>query len=510
MGIPPLLQATDVAKAYAGVRALRSASFDLRAGEVHALVGENGAGKSTLIKILSGAVQPDSGVVAVDNVAVHHKSPQAAMARGIACIHQQPALFPTLTVAENLALGVEARRTFGRVDWRVRARRAKDLLAQVGARIDPLALVDGLSMPEQQLVGIARALGANARILILDEPTASLSSADADHLLSVLRDLRARGVGMIYISHRLEELPAIADRVTVLRDGETIGTRAMPDVTRDDLIAMMVGRSMATIYPKRAVTIGDPVLVLEQFGCTASRVRDVNLTVHAGEIVGLAGLVGAGRTELARAIFGLTPADCGTMLLHGSIVRVRTPRDAVQRGIAYVPEDRRQHGVILDMDIRSNITLPSIDDFANDSAFARVDVARETAVASQYVERMGVKTASLDTPVAALSGGNQQKVALARWLVTSPTLLILDEPTQGVDVGAKAEIHTLVSAMAEQGMAVIMISSELPEIIGMSDRIAVMHGGTIARTFDRADATPALVLAAALGQAAAMPAAGAA
>lgn len=497
-----LLQARDVSKAYAGVQALRSATFDLRPGEIHALVGENGAGKSTLIRILSGATQPDGGSIVIVGEEVTDHSPSAAKRHGIACIYQQPAHFPELTVAENLAVGVERPGRFGIVDWKARRERAARMLARVGATIDPTTTVAELSMPQQQLVEIARALGADARILILDEPTASLTEKDAQHLLAVLRRLRAGGVGMIYISHRLEELSAIADRVTVLRDGETIGTRAMSAVSRAQLIEMMVGRSLSSIYPVRDAIIGEPVLQLREFGCSASGVHGVTLTVRAGEILGVAGLVGAGRTELARAIFGLTPSDAGEMLLEGTRVHAESSSRAISHGVAYVPEDRRKHGVVPEMAISDNITLASLDRCSPSGALGALgalDGDRERAIAVEYVSKLQVRTPSTFNAVGILSGGNQQKVALARWLATDPRLLILDEPTQGVDVGAKAEIHAIISTLAERGVAIILISSELPEILGMSDRIVVMREGTIVRTFDRVDATPALLLEAALG-----------
>ncbi|HEY0777165.1 MAG TPA: sugar ABC transporter ATP-binding protein [Gemmatirosa sp.] len=495
----PLLAATDLTKSYAGVQALKRASFDLRAGEVHALVGENGAGKSTLIKILTGAVRPDGGEIRVAGLPVAEHSPRAAKARGIAAIYQQPALFPELTVAENLALGVEPRRgRWGRIDWPARRARAAALLARVGARVSPDADAGSLSMPEQQLVEIARALGADARVLVLDEPTASLGEEDAQNLLRVVRELRARGVGMIYISHRLDELPAIADRVTVLRDGRTIDTRPMSEVSRPQLIQLMVGRELAAVFPKRPVPIGEPVLEVRGLGCAAAGVRDVTLTVRAGEIVGLAGLVGAGRTELARTIFGITPADAGEIRIRGRRVAITNPADAIAHGIAYVPEDRRRHGVVPELPISANVTLASLDRITRRGA---LDFGRERAVAADSVRRLGVKTPSIRTPASALSGGNQQKVALGRWLMTQPAVLILDEPTQGIDVGAKSEIHALMTDLAEQGAAVLMISSELPEVIGMSDRVAVMCAGTVVDVCDRADATPQRILQGALGHA---------
>ncbi|HEX9106985.1 MAG TPA: sugar ABC transporter ATP-binding protein [Longimicrobiales bacterium] len=496
MADAPLLLARDIAKAYAGVRALRGVSFELRGGEVHALIGENGAGKSTFIKIVTGAIQPDAGRIELNGEPIVHSSPRAAKQRGIVAIYQQPALFPELSVAENIAIGYEPGGLWSRVDWRRRRQRALELLARVGARIEPERDAAELSMPQQQLVEIARALGADARVLILDEPTASLSEGDTRNLFRVLRELRAQGVGIIYISHRLEELPQIADRVTVLRDGRTIDTKAMADVSRDELIRMMVGRELSAVFPKREVAQGEPVLELRGLGSSVAGVHDVDLEVRAGEIVGLAGLVGAGRTELARTLFGLTPADAGEVRLRGTKVRLGSPAQAIARGIAYLPEDRRRHGVILDMAVSANITLASL---ARLSRPAGLDFRRERELAADCTTRLAIKTPSIFTPVSALSGGNQQKVALSRWLVTRPALLILDEPTQGVDVGAKAEIHALMSELAAQGLAVLMISSELPEILGMSDRIVVMRGGTVVEVLSRAQATQERVLAAALG-----------
>lgn len=493
---PLLLRAEHITKSYAGVQALKSASFTLRAGEVHALIGENGAGKSTLIKIITGAVEPDGGELFLRGQPLTHNSPQHARSLGIAAIYQQPALFPALTVAENIAFGLERKSLWQRIDWRARRQRAETLLAQVGAKIHPDALAGELSMPEQQLVEIARALGAEAKVLIMDEPTASLSEEDTNNLFRVIHELRARGVGIIYISHRLEELPLIADRVTVLRDGTTIDTRVMQDVDRQELIRLMVGRELSAVFPKRDVAMGEVVLELRNLGSQAAGVRNINLTVRAGEIVGLAGLVGAGRTELARTLFGLTPADVGEILLHGERITIPSPAAAIQHGIAYVPEDRRRHGVVLDLPISHNITLATLDRLAK---FGALDFQRERELAVEYVNRFAVKTPTTFAPVATLSGGNQQKVALSRWLATEPRLLILDEPTQGIDVGAKAEIHSLMGELAARGMAILMISSELPEVLGMSDRIAVMHNGTIVDVLSRADATQQRVLSLALG-----------
>jgi rhamnose transport system ATP-binding protein len=494
--VPKLLELTNITKSFAGVPAVKAVSFDLYAGEVHALVGENGAGKSTLIKVITGAHLPDEGRIEVQGRMVANLDPVLARDLGIAAIYQQPALFPDLTVAENIAIGLEPAGGWRRVRWGHRRTRARKLLEKIGATIDPETEVHSLSMPEQQLVEIARALGAEARILIMDEPTASLSDTEVDRLFRVIGDLKTHGVGIIYISHRLEELPQIADRVTALRDGVLVGTRRMEEVSRSDLIRMMVGRELSAVFPKTFVEPGEVVLELRNLGCRAAGVRDVSLNVRAGEILGLAGLVGAGRTELARVLFGLMPADTGLVRLRGQVVAIHSPPRAAALGIAYVPEDRRRHGVILDMTTAANTTLATLRSI---SRFGFLDFRRERVITSDFVRQLGIKTPSLEMPVGNLSGGNQQKVALARWLAANPALLILDEPTQGVDVGAKAEIHRLMSELAGRGLAILMISSELPEILGMSDRIAVMHGGTIVGTVNRAGATQEAILELALG-----------
>lgn len=491
-----LLRAANITKSYAGAQALKSAQFELRAGEVHALIGENGAGKSTLIKIITGAVEADSGEIELNGQPITRTSPRLAKSLGIAAIYQQPALFPELTVAENIALGFEPTGLWKRINWNVRHSRARDLLDQVGARIDPAAVAGDLTMPQQQLVEIARALGADAKVLIMDEPTASLSEEDTRNLFNVIRKLRAQGVGLIYISHRLEELALIADRVTVLRDGSTIDTRLMSEVDRHELIRLMVGRELSAVFPKRTVELGETVLELRHLSSSAAGVSDINLVVRAGEIVGVAGLVGAGRTELARTIFGLTPADAGELLLRGKVIRINSPAEAIERGIAYLPEDRRRHGVILEMAISANIGLASLN---NLSRFGAMDFRREKEIAANYARQLSIKTPAIFSTVATLSGGNQQKVALSRWLAIKPSVLILDEPTQGIDVGAKSEIHALMTELATEGAAILMISSELPEILGMSDRIAVMRNGTVAGILNRKDATQQELLAMALG-----------
>jgi rhamnose transport system ATP-binding protein len=494
----PLLELRQLAKSFGGARALRGVDFDLQAGEVHALLGENGAGKSTLIKIVTGAHQPDSGTITIAGQLATDLAPATAHALGIACIYQQPALFPDLTVAENIALRLEPATAARKVNWSDRRARAEALLARIGAAISPETEVRSLSMPEQQLVEIACALGAGARIVIMDEPTASLTQKEQHLLFAVVRDLRANGVGVIYISHRLEEIFALADRVTVLRDGQSVGTNRVVDINEASLIRMMVGREMTQIYPPSESTPGRVVLALRDVGCAASGVRKISFEVRAGEVFGLAGLVGAGRTELARVLFGLTPADRGTIELNGERVTLRTPQEAVAHGIAYVPEDRRRHGVVLDMPIAANMTM-AIHRQIFRGAWLRFGAER--ALALDYIRDLAVKCTGPDAPGGSLSGGNQQKVSLARWLATKPKLLILDEPTQGVDVGAKSEIHRIIRRLAKEGLAVLLISSDLPEALGMSDRLGVMRGGTLVATLP-AHADAHAVMAAALGQSA--------
>ncbi|WP_414662155.1 sugar ABC transporter ATP-binding protein [Horticoccus sp. 23ND18S-11] len=497
MSAPPLLELRQIAKSFGGARALKGVDFTLHAGEVHALLGENGAGKSTLIKIVTGAHQPDAGTITVAGQVVEHLSPATAHAQGIACIYQQPALFPDLTVVENIALRLEAGGPLRRIDWSARRAAALGLLQRIGAAVSPDAEVRTLSMPEQQLVEIACALGAGARIVIMDEPTASLTQQEQHLLFAVVRDLRANGVGVIYISHRLEEIFALADRVTVLRDGESVGTNPVGDMTESSLIRSMVGRDMTQIYPPSEASPGAVVLSLRQLGCAASGVHDVTFEVRAGEIFGLAGLVGAGRTELARILFGLTPADAGEIQLNGETILLATPQDAVGRGIAYVPEDRRRHGVVLEMPIEENMTM-AIHRRLFRGAWLRFGAERSLAL--DYIRDLAVKCSGPTAPGGSLSGGNQQKVSLARWLATKPRVLILDEPTQGVDVGAKSEIHKIVRRLAREGLAVLLISSDLPEVLGMSDRIGVMRGGTLTAILPgKADAHT--VMSAALGQA---------
>ncbi len=490
-----LLRLTSLTKSFGAVRALRQVSLDLQPGEVHALLGENGAGKSTLIKIITGAHQPDGGTIEINGKRLRHLTPALAHKQGIACIYQQPALFPELTVIENIGLRLESASVWQRVNWARRRTRAGELLQRIGADISPTAEVRSLSMPEQQLVEIACAVGTGARIVIMDEPTASLTQKEQRLLFALVRELRAQGVGIIYISHRLEEIFTLADRVTVLRDGESIGTRPVRELDEATLIKLMVGRAVAHIFPPNESEPGAVRLELKNLSCAAGGVHDVNLRVRAGEILGLAGLVGAGRTELARVLFGITPADSGEIHLDDKPIRITSPQEATAHGIAYVPEDRRRHGIILELPIAHNMTM-AIHQQIFPGTWLRLGAERRFALDS--IRTLDIKAAGPDAPGGSLSGGNQQKVSLARWLATRPKLLILDEPTQGVDVGAKSEIHKIIRRLAREGLAVLMISSELPEILGMSDQIAVMRGGTITALLP-GNASADAVMTAALG-----------
>lgn len=492
----PLLAFRQITKSFGAVRALRGVDLEVRAGEVHALLGENGAGKSTLIKVATGAHAPDSGAIELGGETLARLDPALARRRGIACIYQQPALFPELSVAENLALRLEPASGWRRVAWSKRQSLAVDLLARIGADINPAREVGTLSMPEQQLVEIASAIGAGARVVIMDEPTASLTRHEQERLFGIVNTLRREGVAVIYISHRLEEILALADRVTVLRDGRSVASCTRAEVDEASLIRLMVGRDVAQLYPPSESAPGPVRLELRALCCRAAGGRPVSLRVHAGEVYGLAGLVGAGRTELARTIFGLTPADAGELWVDGSLVGIGSPQEAIARGLAYVPEDRRRHGVVLELPIEQNVSLAA---WRRLFPLGWLRRKRERGEAERFVRALSIRTPDTESPAAHLSGGNQQKVALARWLATRPGILILDEPTQGVDVGAKSEIHRLVRRFAAEGMAVVLISSDLPEILGMSDRIGVMRGGELVAELP-GGATATQVMSAALGQ----------
>lgn len=491
-----LLQAIDIQKSFGGVKALKGVSLEVQAGEVHAIVGENGAGKSTLIKVLTGALQPDHGEIWLAGRRIENNSPAKAREHGIGVIYQQPALFPHLTVAENIGLANDGSKLWHKVDWKNRRKRAARRLQQLGSQVSPDALVATLSMPEQQTVEIAKALDANASVLIMDEPTASLGTVDAENLLRVVSELRANGTGILYISHRLEELFRIADRVTVLRDGNSIGTRDMSAATSTELIRMMVGRDLEALFPKHDPSFGEAALEVRNVSSEQLRLRNISFEIRQGEILGLAGLVGSGRTQLAEALFGLWALDEGTIAIAGHPTSIHSPADAVKAGLAYVPEDRCRHGVVLEMSIAENTTLASLHKV---SSKGWLHAQAESDAANELKQRLQVKAPSVTIPAGNLSGGNQQKVALARWLMTKPRVLILDEPTQGIDVGAKSEIFQLIDQLAHAGLAILLISSEMSELLAMSDRIGVMSNGTLAGILDAKHASPDDLMRLAIG-----------
>ncbi len=489
----PLIDLRGISKSFAGIRVLDDVSFDVRPGEVHALLGENGAGKSTLIKIMGGVHRPDSGAIHVGGAPVAFSSPGAAAAAGIAIVYQELLLFPDLSVAENIFIGHAPRRSFNRLDWRLMRARARELLDDLDSHhIDVDQPVGGLSVANRQRVEIAKALSQNARVVIMDEPTASLTEADVQQLLQIVRRLRDRGVGIVYISHKLPEVFALADRVTVLRDGAHVGTAPIGEVDERRLVSMMVGRSIDQLFPKAEAKIGRPLLEVRGLS-HQDVVRDISFTLRAGEILGIAGLIGSGRTELAHTIFGVTPATAGEILIDGEPVRITSPRQARDLGIAYVPEDRGLQGLVRPQTIAQNIAHTVLRRLTRHLV---VDRKAEDALARASIGQFGIRARGPDQRVRQLSGGNQQKVVLAKWLAIRPRILIMDEPTRGIDVGAKSEIHALMSRLAGEGLAVLMISSELPEVLGMSDRVLVMRGGRIVAEFAGAAATPEAVGAA--------------
>jgi ABC-type sugar transport system ATPase subunit len=484
-----LLELEGVSKQFPGVKALEDVRFAVDAGEIHALLGENGAGKSTLIKIISGVHRPDAGTMHLDGAPVQFSDPHEAQARGIATIYQELSLYPELTVAENIFMGHAPRRKLGPVrvlDWSAMNERARELLASLDIHdLDVRRKVGTLSVGNRQRVEIAKALSINARILIMDEPTAALTESDVERLFEIVRLLKARGVGIIYISHRLQEVFQLADTVTVLRDGRYVDTRSVADTTEGELIRMMVGRTISDMFPKLPTEVGGELLEVRAL-TRRPQTLEVSFRVRAGEIVGLAGLVGSGRSELAQAVFGILPADSGEILLEGRPVRITSPAQAVRLGIAYVPEDRGTQGLVRQMRLRENLSMAVLRSLARGGF---VDRLAERRLAADTVRVLGIRATSVETVVNKLSGGNQQKVVVGKWLASKPKLLIVDEPTRGVDVGAKAEIHRLMSELAQQGLGILMISSELPEVLGMSDRILVMRQGRLVAEFSRAEAT---------------------
>jgi rhamnose transport system ATP-binding protein len=488
-----ILELNKISKSFSGVEVLHEVSFALRPGEVHALLGENGAGKSTLVKIMTGVHQPDKGEILLHGEPVHFSDARESRQAGIAAIYQELSLFPDLDVAENIFVGRQPVTTGGRVDWRKLYAEAGKLLESLGVKLDLKEKARTLSIAQQQMVEIARAFSINARILIMDEPTSSLTLHEVDDLFRLVRRLREQGTAVIFISHRLEELYSLADRVTVLRDGSYVGTKPMTEVSRDDLIRMMVGRTITNLFPKQDVKAGDVVLKVENLTRPGS-FYTVSFELRRGEILGVAGLVGAGRTNVARAIFGVEPPTSGRIEVEGREVAIKSPQQAIALGLAYVPEDRQLHGLIPAMPLTPNISLAMLPHYAQ---MGWLEEKRERKSAYESALQMEVRANNIWQLARELSGGNQQKVVLAKWLSTNPRILILDEPTRGIDVGTKAAVHGLMSKLASEGMAILMISSELPEILGMSDRVIVMREGHVTSQFSRAEATQENIISAA-------------
>ncbi|WP_350350038.1 sugar ABC transporter ATP-binding protein [Agromyces sp. G08B096] len=488
-----MLELTRVVKSFGAVVALRSGSLTLERGSIHALVGENGAGKSTLVKIVAGLYRRDAGDFRLNGEDVDFTSTAQSKAAGIAVIYQEPTLFPDLTVTENVFMGRQPVNRFGRIDRKAMRTEVESLFRRLGVRIDPDRPAEGLSIADQQVIEIAKAVSLDARVLIMDEPTAALSGVEVERLFQIARSLRDEGRALLFISHRFDEVFALCDTVTVMRDGAYISTMPIAETTVDELVRQMVGRDVTELFPKQEAEIGAPLLEVE--GLTSAGVfHDIDFTVRAGEIVGLAGLVGAGRSEVARAVFGVDGYDSGSVRLDGTQLPKRNPSAAMRQGLALVPEDRRRQGLVLESSVARNVTLAIRDQLARAGL---ITSGVENRAARVWASRLEVKTTALSTIAGTLSGGNQQKVVLGKWLATEPRVLIIDEPTRGIDVGTKAEVHRLLSELAGRGMGILMISSELPEVLGMADRVLVMHEGRITAELDRAEATSERVMFAA-------------
>jgi ribose transport system ATP-binding protein len=492
-----VLEMRDITKRFPGVLALDKVCFDLRPGEVHCLLGENGAGKSTLVKILAGAQPMDSGEILISGEPVDIESPHHAQELGVSMIYQEFNLSPYLSVAENIFLGREPR--IGRtpfINWSKMYKDARDILARIRVDLDVRRAVNECSVAQQQMVEIAKALSFNAKIIVMDEPSATLTEHELNALFELIRGLRRAGIGLIYISHRLEEVFEVGDRCTVMRDGQYIATKAVCDVTREDIIRMMVGRELKDEFPKETFAQGEEVLRVEGLSRVGA-FEDVSFSLHRGEIVALTGLVGAGRTEVARAIFGADKLDRGQIVLHSKPVTVRSPQDAIRQGIGLLTEDRKNQGLVLGMTVRENTTLANLKSLVSGVFISR---RRERSVTQRYVNELQIKTPSVEQIVQNLSGGNQQKVVLAKWLFTESRVLIFDEPTRGIDVGAKVEIYKLMNELVRRGVGVLMISSELPEVLGMCDRILVMSEGRLAGELARGEATQEGIMRLATGE----------
>jgi rhamnose transport system ATP-binding protein len=491
----PVLELHNISKSFPGVQAVADVNFSLYPGEVHALIGENGAGKSTLIKIMTGIYAPDQGEILLDGKPVHIRNSMEAQALGIAAIYQEPMVFPDLNVAENIFISHADRGPV--VRWGKMYKDAREILAKLDVRLDVRQPARGLTLAAQQAVEIAKAISLDVRVLIMDEPTASLSAHEVAQLFRIVNTLRSRGVAILFIGHRLEEVFQIADRITVLRDGRWISSAPCAQVTTEQVIRDMVGRQVEDFFAKSAAQRGDLLMSVRSLAREAT-FSDLTFDVYKGEVLGFAGLVGARRTDVALALFGINPANQGEIVFEGQRVKIHSPEQAMRLGIAYVTEDRRQLGLVLSMSVITNITLPTLPRYLNGLGLIRRD--EEAAVAQTYQERLSIRTSSLDGEVGKLSGGNQQKVVLSKWLNAQPKLLILDEPTRGIDVRTKAEVHHIINDLAAQGLAIILISSDLPEVLAMSDRVLVMREGRQMGIFERAQATQETIMTAAMGQ----------
>jgi ribose transport system ATP-binding protein len=483
--MPPLLEAVGITKQFPGTLALDNVQLELQPGEIHAVMGENGAGKSTLMKILAGVNTADVGEIRFEGRQIAPASPREALMLGIAIVHQELSVVPTLTVAENIFPGRLPINFLGMVRYGELFKQAAHVLENLHVAVDPRDVVETLSIANQQLVEITKALSSNCKVLILDEPTSALTDHEADTLLEFLRRLAANGVGILYISHKLKEVFEVADRVTVLRDGKYVGTVTVKDTSTEQVVRMMVGRELGTMYPPKNGKRGEALLEVRNLRLPNASVSN-SFELYRGEVLGFAGLIGSGRSELARAVFGADPKETGEILLHGKPIKITSPQKAIDLGVGYLPEDRKAAGLFLEMSVKLNVEAAVIGEVSTTGLVAS---SKERSLAERYVDQLNISTPSIEQEVRRLSGGNQQKALVAKWLSIQPKVLIVDEPTRGIDVGAKREIHFLLRTLAENGVGVIMISSELPEVLGMSDRILVMHEGEIVNEFNAADAT---------------------
>lgn len=492
----PIIKMETICKSFPGVQALNNVNLELYKGKITALLGENGAGKSTLMKILGGVSKKDSGAIFYQGKRIDLNSPKQAQNLGISFIHQELNLIPYLSIAENIFLGREFTKNLtGRIDWPRLYRESKRYLNQLGVTTDPKALVKDLGIGEQQMVEIAKSLSLDAEIIIMDEPTAALTEKETKKLFEIIRNLKENGKAIIYISHKIEEVFQICDRVTVLRDGKEVGNACLQDLDREKLIQMMVGRKLEEKFPRKALRSGKEVLRVERL-TKKNLLQEISFSVRAGEVLGVSGLIGAGRTELAKGIFGALKIDAGAIYLEGKKIKIKKPQDAVTAGIAYLSEDRKMEGLFLNLSVKNNITIAALNKF---SSLGKIHKKSEFKEVTGYIEKLHIKTPSVNQMVKNLSGGNQQKVVISKWMMIDPKVLILDEPTRGIDVGAKIEIYDLINSLKESGVAIILISSEMPEVMGISDRIMVMHEGKITGEFTRDEASQEKIMKCAVG-----------